>query len=48
MIKGKQKNNSLENLKNCEKKVEWSQDYYCDVVDAAGRTRQMEHGKSKG
>jgi phosphoribosylamine--glycine ligase len=31
-----------------EKSVEWSQDYYCDVVAAAGRTRQMKHGKSKG
>jgi phosphoribosylamine--glycine ligase len=31
-----------------EKKVEWSQDYYCDVVAAAGRTRQVRHGKNKG
>jgi phosphoribosylamine--glycine ligase len=31
-----------------EKKVQWSQDYYCDVVAAAGRTRQMKNGKSKG
>lgn len=31
-----------------DKKVEWSQDYYCDVVAAAGRTRQMKNGKSKG
>lgn len=31
-----------------ERKVEWSQDYYCDVVAAAGRTRQMKDGKSKG
>jgi phosphoribosylamine--glycine ligase len=31
-----------------DKKVEWSQDYYCDVVAAAGRTRQMKKGKSKG
>ncbi|MFZ5907129.1 MAG: phosphoribosylamine--glycine ligase [Nitrospirota bacterium] len=31
-----------------EKKVEWSGDYYCDVVAAAGRTRQMKNGKSKG
>jgi len=31
-----------------EKKVECSQDYYCDVVAAAGRTRQMKNGKSKG
>lgn len=31
-----------------EKQVEWSQDYFCDVVAAAGRTRQMKHGKSKG
>jgi phosphoribosylamine--glycine ligase len=31
-----------------ERKVEWSQDYYCDVVAAAGRTRQMKNGKSKG
>jgi phosphoribosylamine--glycine ligase len=29
-------------------KVEWSNDYYCDVVAAQGRTRQMKHGKSKG
>ncbi len=31
-----------------EKSVEWSQDYFCDVVAAAGRTRQMKNGKSKG
>ncbi len=31
-----------------EKKVEWSKDYYCDVVAAQGRTRQMKNGKSKG
>jgi len=31
-----------------EKKVEWSQDYYCDVVAAVGRTRQIKNGKSKG
>ncbi len=31
-----------------DKKVEWSQDYFCDVVAAAGRTRQIRHGKSKG
>ncbi len=31
-----------------EKKVEWSHDYYCDVVAAQGRTRQMKGGKSKG
>lgn len=31
-----------------EKKVEWSMDYYCDVVAAQGRTRQMKDGKSKG
>jgi phosphoribosylamine--glycine ligase len=30
------------------KKVEWSQGYYCDVVAAQGRTRQMKDGKSKG
>ncbi len=29
-------------------KVEWSDEYFCDVVAAAGRTRQMKHGKSKG
>jgi phosphoribosylamine--glycine ligase len=28
--------------------VEWSPDYFCDVVAAAGRTRQMKNGKSKG
>ena len=28
--------------------VRWSRDYYCDVVAAAGRTRQMRQGKSKG
>jgi len=31
-----------------EKKVEWSSDYFCDVVAAAGRTRQMKNGRSKG
>jgi phosphoribosylamine--glycine ligase len=31
-----------------EKKTEWSRDYYCDVVAAQGRTRQMKGGKSKG
>ncbi|MEW6214415.1 MAG: phosphoribosylamine--glycine ligase [Nitrospirota bacterium] len=31
-----------------EKKVEWSPDYFCDVVAAVGRTRQIKHGKSKG
>jgi len=31
-----------------DKKVEWTNDYYCDVVAAAGRTRQMKHGRSKG
>jgi phosphoribosylamine--glycine ligase len=31
-----------------EKKVEWSSDYFCDVVAAQGRTRQMKNGKSKG
>ncbi len=31
-----------------EKKVEWSQDFYCDVVAAAGRTKQIKNGKSKG
>ena len=31
-----------------EKKVEWSQDYFCDVVAAAGRTKQVKQGKSKG
>lgn len=31
-----------------DRKVEWSRDYYCDVVAAAGRTRQMRNGKSKG
>jgi phosphoribosylamine--glycine ligase len=31
-----------------EKGVEWSQDYFLDVVAAAGRTRQIRHGKSKG
>jgi phosphoribosylamine--glycine ligase len=30
------------------KKVEWSGDYLCDVVAAAGRTRQISHGKNKG
>lgn len=30
------------------KKIEWSRDYFCDVVAAAGRTRQMRHGRSKG
>jgi phosphoribosylamine--glycine ligase len=31
-----------------DRKVEWSSDYFCDVVAAAGRTRQMKGGKSKG
>lgn len=31
-----------------EKKVEWSQDSFCDVVAAQGRTRQMKNGRSKG
>jgi phosphoribosylamine--glycine ligase len=31
-----------------DKKVEWSPDYFCDVVAAQGRTRQMKNGKSKG
>jgi len=31
-----------------ERMVEWSSDYYCDVVVAAGRTRQMKKGRSKG
>jgi len=31
-----------------EKRVEWSQEYFLDVVAAAGRTRQTRHGKSKG
>lgn len=31
-----------------DKRVEWSKDYFCDVVAAAGRTRQLKHGKSKG
>jgi phosphoribosylamine--glycine ligase len=31
-----------------EKEVEWSSDYYCDVVVVAGRTRQIKNGKSKG
>src|SRR4030043_890268 len=31
-----------------EKKVEWSRDYFCDVVAAQGRTRQVKDGKSKG
>ena len=31
-----------------EKKVDWSNDTFCDVVAAAGRTRQMKNGKSKG
>lgn len=31
-----------------EKKVEWSPDYFCDVVAAQGKTRQMKNGKSKG
>jgi phosphoribosylamine--glycine ligase len=30
------------------KQVEWSRDYYCDVVAAAGRTRQIRNGKNKG
>ncbi|MEW6418968.1 MAG: phosphoribosylamine--glycine ligase [Nitrospirota bacterium] len=31
-----------------EKGVEWSPDYFCDVVAAAGRTQQRKNGKSKG
>lgn len=31
-----------------EGKVEWSKDFYCDVVAAAGRTRQVSHGRNKG
>jgi phosphoribosylamine-glycine ligase len=31
-----------------EKKVEWTQDYFCDIVAAAGRTRQIRDGKNKG
>jgi phosphoribosylamine--glycine ligase len=31
-----------------EKKVEWRSDYFCDVVAAQGKTRQMKDGKSKG
>lgn len=31
-----------------EKKVAWSADYFCDVVAAAGRTKQVRQGKSKG
>lgn len=31
-----------------EKKVEWIPDYFCDVVAAQGRTRQMKNGRSKG
>ncbi|MEW6570381.1 MAG: phosphoribosylamine--glycine ligase [Nitrospirota bacterium] len=31
-----------------ERRVEWSHDYYCDVVAAIGRTRQIKNGKSKG
>jgi len=31
-----------------DKKVEWSSDYFLDVVAAQGRTRQMKDGKSKG
>jgi len=31
-----------------EKQVDWSKEYFLDVVAAAGRTRQMKHGKSKG
>lgn len=31
-----------------DSKVQWSQDYYCDVVAAQGRTRQIKNGKSKG
>jgi phosphoribosylamine--glycine ligase len=31
-----------------EKNLDWSHDYYCDVVAAQGRTRQMKNGKSKG
>lgn len=29
-------------------KVQWSDDYYCDVVAAQGRTRQLKNGRSKG
>lgn len=31
-----------------DKKVEWSQDFFCDVVAAAGRTQQFKKGRSKG
>ncbi len=31
-----------------EKKVEWSREYFLDVIAAAGRTRQIKSGKSKG
>ncbi|MEW6068434.1 MAG: phosphoribosylamine--glycine ligase [Nitrospirota bacterium] len=31
-----------------DKKVAWRQDYYLDVVAAAGRTRQIKNGKNKG
>ncbi|NWF52240.1 MAG: phosphoribosylamine--glycine ligase [Nitrospirae bacterium] len=31
-----------------DKKVEWNSDYFCDVVAAQGRTKQMKNGKSKG
>src|SRR4030043_1951397 len=31
-----------------EKKVEWSYEYFCDVVAAAGRTRQGKNGRGKG
>lgn len=33
---------------SAKKKVEWIPDYFCDVVAAQGRTRQMKNGKSKG
>ncbi len=31
-----------------EKEVKWSNDFYCDVVAAVGRTKQVKNGKSKG
>ena len=31
-----------------EAKVEWSSDYFLDVVAAQGKTRQMKNGRSKG
>ncbi len=30
------------------KRVEWIPDYFCDVVAATGRTRQVKNGRSKG